>query len=52
MKGGNWNGSVDLGTLNSSWKPSGIGDFNNDGAADALWLDPSTGHVHEQLWML
>jgi hypothetical protein len=51
MKNGNWGGSVDLGTINTSWQPAGVGDFNHDGHSDMAWFDPATGHVFAQLWM-
>ena len=52
MRGGTWAGSIAHGVQSTSWQPAAVADFNNDGAADALWLDAITGGVEQQLWFL
>ena len=44
ITGGGWLG---LGTapLNAGWTITGVGDFNNDGKADVLWENQTTGLV-------
>ncbi|MCC6124318.1 MAG: peptidylprolyl isomerase [Pirellulales bacterium] len=51
LRGGAFGGTSSIGTAASAnWKPAGIGDFNADGTADALWHNQTTGAV--EAWFL
>jgi V8-like Glu-specific endopeptidase len=48
--GGQWAGSVRVGTHPPGATPAGVADFNNDGNADIAWFNSTNGHI--EVWKL